>query len=89
MTTAVVPGRQPPQLDELEAQRLEVGDVAVQGGPVGHGTNQQGVGAGRDGLERLQRRRQRGWDPARDPESVVSSVHVGLLASSLMVGGPG
>jgi hypothetical protein len=85
MTAAVVPGRQPPQLDELEAQRLEVGDVAVQRGPVGHRTHQQGVGACRDGLERLQCHRQRGRDPARDPESVVCSVHVGLLASSLMV----
>jgi hypothetical protein len=36
MTAAVVPGRQPPQLDELETERLEVGDVAVQRGPVGH-----------------------------------------------------
>ena len=55
MTAAVVPGRQPPQLDELEAQRLEVRDVAVQRGPVGHRTHQQGVGACRDALERLQR----------------------------------
>ena len=45
MTAAVVPGRQPTQLDELEAQRLEVRDVAVQRGPVGHRTHQQGVGA--------------------------------------------
>ena len=45
MTTAVVPGRQPPQLDEFEAQRLEVRDVAVQRGAVGHRTHQQGVGA--------------------------------------------
>ena len=88
MTTAVVPGRQPPQLDELEAQRLEVRDVAVQRGPVGHRTYQQGVGARLDSLERLQRCGQRGRDPARDPESVVS-VHVGLLASSLMVGASG
>jgi hypothetical protein len=85
MTAAVVPGRQPPQLDELEAQRLEVRDVAVQRGPVGHRTHQQGVGARLDGLERLQRCGQRRRDPARDPESVVSG-HVGLLASPLMVG---
>jgi hypothetical protein len=88
MTAAVVPGRQPSQLDELEAQRLEVGDVAVQRGPVGHRTHQQGVGARRDGPERLQRCRQRRRDPTRDPEGVVSG-HVSLLASSLMVAAPG
>ena len=88
MTAAVVPGGQPPQLDEFEAQRLEVRDVAVQRGPVGHRTHQQGVGARLDALERLQRCGQRGRDPARDPESVVSG-HVGLLASSLMVGASG
>ena len=88
MTTALVPGRQPPQLDELEAQRLEVRDVAVQRGPVGDRTYQQGVGARLDALERLQRCGQCGRDPARDPESVVG-VHVGLLASSLMVGASG
>ena len=45
MTAAVVSGRQPAQLEELEAQRLEVRDVAVQRGPVGDRTHQQGVDA--------------------------------------------
>ena len=88
MTADIVPGRQPPQLDELEAQRLEVRDVAVQRGPVGDRTHQQGVGAGLNALERRQRCGQRGRDPARDPEGVVSG-HVGLLASPLMVGASG
>jgi hypothetical protein len=38
MTAAVVIGGQPPQLDEFEAQCLEVRDVAVQCGAVGHRT---------------------------------------------------
>jgi hypothetical protein len=88
MRAAVVAGRQPPQLDEFEAQHIEVRDVAVQRGPVGHRTDQEGVGEGLNPVERLQRRGQRGRDPARDPESVVS-VHVGLLASPLMVGASG
>jgi len=92
MRAVVIPGRQPPQLDELEAQRLEVRDVAVQCGLVGDRTHQQGVGASFHALERLQRCGQRGRDPARDPESVVS-VHVGFpswkIASALMMGASG
>ena len=87
--TTVVPRRQATQLDELETQRLEVCDVAVQRGPIGDRTHQQGVGARLDALERLQRCGQRGRDPARDPEGVVS-VHVGFpswkIASALMMG---
>ena len=85
MTAVVVPRRQPPQLDEFEAQRLEVRDVAVQRSPVGNRTHQQGVGARRNAPERLQGCGQRGRNPTRDPESVVS-INLGLLASSLMVG---
>jgi hypothetical protein len=88
MRAAVVAGRQPPQLDEFEAQHIEVRDVAVQRGPVGHRTHQERVGEGLNPVERLQRCGQRGREPARDPESVVSG-HVGLLASSLMVGASG
>jgi hypothetical protein len=93
MTAAVVIGGQPPQLDEFEAQCLEVRDVAVQCGAIGHRTNQQGVGARVDGLERLQRIDQRGREPARDPKSVVISVHGGLpfrgIACALLVGASG
>jgi hypothetical protein len=89
MTTAVVCGGQPAQLDEFEAQRLEVRDVAVQRRPVGDRAHQQGIGARLDASERRQRCGQRGRDPARDPEGVVS-VHVGLpfrrIACALMVG---
>ena len=92
MTTAVVLCGQPPQLDEFEAQRLEVRDVAVQRGAVGHRTDQQGVGARVNGLERLQRIDQQGREPARDPKSVVI-LHVGLpfrgIACALMVGASG
>jgi hypothetical protein len=84
----VVSGGQPAQLDELEAQRLEVRDVAVQRGPVGDRAHQQGVDARVNALERRQRPGQCGREPARDPESVVSG-HVGLPASSLMVGASG
>jgi hypothetical protein len=85
MTAAVIAGRQPPQLDEVEAQGVEVSDVALQRGPVGDRTHQQGVGARLDGLQRLQRCGERGRDPARDPENVLR-IHVGLLASPPMVG---
>jgi hypothetical protein len=88
MTAVVVPGRQPAQLDEFEAQRLEVRDVSVQRGPVGDRTHQQGVDPGLDALERRQCCGHRGRNPARDPEGVVSG-HIGLLASSLMVGASG
>src|SRR5215218_3305817 len=81
-------GRQPPQLDELEAQCLEVRDVAVQCGPVRDRADQQRVGARLDALEWRERCGQGGWDPARDPEGVVN-VHVGLpfrtCACALMV----
>ena len=90
--TPIVPRRQPTQLDELETQRLEVRDVAVQRGPIGDRTHQQGVGARLNALERLQHCGQRDRHPARDPESVVS-VHVGLpfrrIACRLMVGASG
>jgi hypothetical protein len=83
--TAVVPGRQQPQVDQLEAHRLD--EVAVQRSPVGDRTHQQGVDARLDALEwrqRGQRERDPARDPARDQESVFSN-HVGLLASSHML----
>jgi hypothetical protein len=95
MTTALVTGRQPPQLNEFEAQRLNVRDAAVQRGAVGHPTHQDGVSAPvnrRQQLQRLQQTGQRGREPARDPKSVVS-VHVGLpfggIACAPMVGPSG
>jgi hypothetical protein len=92
MTAEVTFSRQPPQFDELEAECLEVGDVAVQRGPVGHRTHEQGVHAGVHAPERLEDRGQNGRDPARDPEGVLS-VHVGLplrrTACTPMVGSSG
>jgi hypothetical protein len=92
MRAAVVAGWQPPQLDEFEAQHIEVRDVAVQRGPVGDRAHQQGVRARLDASERLQRCGQRGRDPARDPKGVVSG-HIGLpfrrIACALMVGASG
>jgi hypothetical protein len=83
--TAVVPGRQQPQVDQLEAHRLD--EVAVQRSPVGDRTHQQGVDAHLDALEwrqRGQRERDPARDQARDQESVFSN-HVGLLASLHML----
>jgi hypothetical protein len=77
VSTGVVPGWQPPQLDEFEAQGLDAGDVPVQRGAVDNSPDQQGFGARLPGLERVQSTQRRGCEPARDPEGVVS-VHVGL-----------
>ena len=92
MTTGVLPARQPPQLDEFEAQGLDAGDVPVQRGAVDNPGHQQGVGARGHCLERVQSAQQRGCEPARDPEGVVSG-HVGLrfggIAFPLMVGASG
>ena len=89
MSTGVVPGRQPPQLDEFEAQRLDARDKPVQRGAVDNPPDQQGFGARLPRLERVQSTQHRGREPARDPEGVVS-VHVGLpfagIAVPLMVG---
>jgi hypothetical protein len=92
MTSAATVRRQPPQFDELEAERLEVGDVAVQGCPVDHRTHQQGVRAGLHPLERLQRRGQHRRNTAGDPEGVVSA-HVGFpspkIACTPIIGASG
>jgi hypothetical protein len=89
VTSGVVPGRQPPQLDEFETERLDARDVAVQRGAVNNSGHQQGVGARGHRLEWVQSTQHRGREPARDPEGVVS-VHVGLrfegIAFPLMVG---
>jgi hypothetical protein len=77
VTTGVLPGRQPPQLDEFEAQGLDASDVPVQRGAVDNPPHQQGVGARVPGLERVQSTHQRRREPAGDPEGVLS-VHVGL-----------
>ena len=89
MSTGVVPGRQPPQLDEFEAQRLDARDKPVQRGAVDNPPDQHSVGARLPRLERVQSTHHCGREPARDPEGVVS-VHVGLpfagIAVPLMVG---
>jgi hypothetical protein len=92
VSTGVVPRRQPPELDEFEAQRLDARDVPVQRGAVDNSPHQQCFGARLSGLERVQSTQHRGREPARDPEGVVS-VHVGLrfggIAFPLMVGASG
>jgi hypothetical protein len=89
VTTGVVAGRQPPQLDEFEAQRLDARDVAVQRGAVDNSGHQQRFGARLPRLERVQSTQHRGREPARDQEGVVG-VHVGLpfagIALLLMMG---
>lgn len=92
MTTGVVPGRQPPQLDEFETQRLDARDVPMQRGAVDNPRHEQGVGACARCPERVQRTQQRGREPARDPKGVVSD-HIGLrfggMAFPFMVGASG
>jgi len=68
VSTGVVPGRQPPQLDEFETQRLDARDVPVQRGAVDNPPHQQRVGARVPHLERVQSTQQRGRQPARDQD---------------------
>jgi len=77
VTSGVVSGRQPLQLDEFEAERLDARDIPVQRGAVDNPPDQQRVCARVRRLKRVQGTQQRGREPARDPEGVVS-VHVGL-----------
>jgi hypothetical protein len=83
------PAGQSPQLGDFEAQRLAARDVPVRRGAVGHPIHQQCLGARVRGLEPVPRTHQRGREPARDPQGVVS-VHVGFpftgIASALVVG---
>jgi hypothetical protein len=89
VTSGVVPGRQPLQLDEFEAERLDARDKPVQRGAVDNPPHQQRVRARARRLERVQSTDHCGCEPTRDPEGVVS-VHVGLpfagIAVPLMVG---
>jgi hypothetical protein len=41
VTAAAVCGRELPQLNDFESERLDVRHEPVQRGPVGHGTHQQ------------------------------------------------
>jgi hypothetical protein len=66
------------QLDELQTQRLNPRDEAVQRGAVGHPTHQQGVTRRGTRFERVERSQNPGRQPAGDPESVFSA-HVVLL----------
>ena len=65
------------QLDELQPQRFDPGDEAVQRRPVDHRTHQHGVGRGLDRYERVEHLQHRWRQPAGDPEAVLS-VHVVL-----------
>jgi hypothetical protein len=67
--------RKPFQLDELQPQRLDPRDEAVQRGAVDHPAHQQGVGRYRSFFESVKSSQQPGRQPADDPEGVVS-VHV-------------
>ncbi len=65
--------RKPLQLDELQPQRLDARDEAVECGTVGHLTHQQGLGRRCARLERIERPQQPGRQPAGDPKGVLSA----------------
>jgi hypothetical protein len=67
--------RKPFQLDELQPQRLDPRDEAVQRGAVDHPANQQGVGRCRTRFKPVKSCQQPWRQLAGDPEGVVS-VHV-------------
>jgi hypothetical protein len=73
-------GGQPLQLDELQPQRLDPGDEAVQRRTVGHPTHQHGVGRGLVRCcERVEHLQHHWRQPAGDPETVLSA-HVVLTS---------
>ena len=76
------------QLDELQPQRLDPGDEAVERRPVGHPTHQHGVARGLPRCERVEHL-QRTWrQPAGDPETVLSA-HVVLTSDRGVRNGAG
>ena len=67
----------PLQLDELQSQRLDPRDEAVQRGSVGQPTHQQGVARGRTRFKWFECLQQPAGQSAGDPEGVLGA-HVGL-----------
>src|SRR5215207_7400050 len=60
--------RKPLQLDELQSQRLDPRDEAIQGGSVGQPTHQQGVARRRTRFKWFERLQQPARQPPGDPE---------------------
>ena len=67
------------QLDELQPQRLDPGDEAVQRCAVGHPTHQHGVVRGLARRERVEHLQHPWRQPACDPETVLTG-HVVLTS---------
>jgi hypothetical protein len=67
----------PLQLDELQSQRLDPRDEAIQRGSVGQPTHQQGVAPRRTRFKWFERLQQPARQPAGDPEGVLGA-HDGL-----------
>ncbi|MDQ1661285.1 MAG: hypothetical protein QOJ68_1265 [Blastococcus sp.] len=91
-------GRHPLQLDELQPQRLDPGDEAVQRRAVGHPTDQDGVVRGLPRCERIEHLQHSWRQPAGYSETVISthviltsdrSARTGAGAHEAMVGAAG
>jgi hypothetical protein len=65
--------RKPPQLNQLQPERLDSGDEAVQCGAVDHQTDQRGLGSRRARVEWVERPEHSGRQPPCDPEGVLSA----------------
>jgi hypothetical protein len=65
--------RKPPQLNQLQAERLDSRDEAVQCGAVDRQTDQRGFGSRRAGVEWVERAEYSGRQPPCDPEGVLSA----------------
>ena len=86
------PRWQSPHLDELAAERRDVGEDPLQLGRVRHPSDEQGLGGRARHLERVEGTGERRRQPAGDPEGVLNA-HVVLLSVGIvpvaMVGGGG
>jgi hypothetical protein len=65
--------RKPPQLNQLQPERLDPRDEAVQCGAVDYQTDQRGLGSRRARVEWVERPEHSGRQPPGDPEGVLSA----------------
>src|SRR3954447_4290969 len=84
--------RKPLQLDELQSQRLDPRDEAIQGGSVGQPTHQQGVARRRTRFQWFERLPQPARQPAGNSEGVLGALDrppSGAEAPTAIVGATG